>query len=150
MENRTTQGLPELELLSEFRLQYEKSQPRVTLGDPRVGSYLGSGTGTARGSLLSGKIRWDLFEARSETFCAADFRGQVDAEDGVAVEFECIGFFRRPSSNEMVWTMSGSVFFRSQHARFSSLTERPAVWEGAFDMSTHTHRYLVYRANRRT
>lgn len=124
---------------------YDRDAPRITSGDPHVGSYLGSGTGEAQGSLLRGRIRWDLFEAQGETLCAANFRGEVETEEGTTVMFDCLGFFRRPEVGQQIWTMSGSVVLRSDDQRYSNLMERPALWEGEFDMSTYTHRYRLYR-----
>jgi hypothetical protein len=133
------------EPIADFKLRYDKDTPRITSGNPRVGSYLGSGTGDAQGSLLRGKIRWDLFEAQGETLCAANFRGEVETEEGPTVKFDCLGFFRRPEARLQIWTMSGSVVFLSDDQRHSNLMERPALWEGEFDMSTYTHRYRLYR-----
>jgi hypothetical protein len=133
------------EPIADFQLQYDRDTRRITSGDPRVGSYLGSGTGEAQGNLLRGKIRWDLFEAQGETLCAANFRGEVETEDGTTVMFDCLGFFRRPEAGQEIWTMSGSVVFLSDDPRHSNLMERPALWEGEFDMSTYTHRYRLYR-----
>ena len=134
-----------LEPIADFQLRYDKDTPRITSGDPHVGSYLGSGTGEAQGSLLRGNIRWDLFEAQGETLCGANFRGEVQTEEGTIVEFDCLGFLRRPEAGQHIWTMSGSVVFLSDDQRHSNLMERPAVWEGEFDMSTYTHRYRLYR-----
>ena len=134
-----------LEPVADFQLRYDRDAPRIISGDPRVGSYIGSGTGEAKGPLLNGKIHWDLFEAEGETLCAANFRGQVETTEGTRVEFDCLGFFRRPEAGQQVWTMSGGVIFRSEDNRHSALMQRPAVWEGEFDMSQYTHRYRLYR-----
>jgi hypothetical protein len=133
------------ELIADLRLHHQKDAARITRGNPQLGRYIGSGTGEAHGPLLSGRIRWDLFEAQSETLCAADFQGRVKTEAGTTVEFECLGFFRRPETGSQIWTMSGSVIFRSNDSNYKELTERPAVWEGEFDMSTYMHRYRIYR-----
>jgi hypothetical protein len=138
-----TEWIPQL--VADFRLHYQKGAARITKGDPQLGRYVGSGTGEAGGPLVSGKIRWDLFEAQSELLCAGNFRGEVKTKAGVMVEFECLGFLRRPEAGSRVWTMSGSVIFRSDDSNYKELTERPAVWEGEFDMSTYMHRYRIYR-----
>ena len=134
-----------LEPISDFQLRYDKDAPRINSGDPRVGSYIGSGIGEAEGPLLTGKIHWDLFEAEGETLCAANFRGQVETKEGAKVEFDCLGFFRRPEAGQQIWTMSGGVIFRSEDSRYSTLVESPVVWEGEFNMSAYTHRYRLYR-----
>jgi hypothetical protein len=134
-----------LEQISEFQLRYDKDATRILSGDPHLGSYIGSGTGEATGPLLNGKIRWDLFETEGATLCAANFRGQVETTEGTRVEFDCLGYFRRPEAGQPIWTMSGGMIFRSEDSQHSKLMERPAVWEGEFDMSTYTHRYRLYR-----
>lgn len=134
-----------LEPISDFQLRYDKDAHRIISGDPRVGSYIGSWTGEAKGPLLNGKVHWHLFEAEGETLCATNFRGQVETTEGTRVEFDCLGFFRRPETGQQIWIMSGGVIFRSEDSRHNTLMERPAVWEGEFDMSAYTHRYRLYR-----
>jgi hypothetical protein len=136
---------PDLLLLAEFHLQYRKNMARVTSGDARVGAYLGSGDGVASGAVLTGRIEWDLFEAQGDTLCVANFKGMIETPDGPVIDFESLGFFRRPAQTGKIWTMSGSVTFDALDKRFKVLTERPAVWEGVFDMNTYTHHYLIYR-----
>ena len=133
------------EPISDFQLRYDKDIPRIISGDADVGSYIGSGIGEAKGPLLSGKIHWDLFEAEGETFCSANFRGQVETKEGTRVEFDCLGFFRRQEAGQQIWTMSGGVIFRSEDSHHSTLVGRPAAWEGQFDMSMYTHHYRLYR-----
>lgn len=89
---------------------------------------------------------WDLFEVQGEALCAANFRGRVETAIGVAVEFDCLGFFRRPSSDARIWSMSGSVIFLSSDPRYHALTARPAVWEGTLDIGTYRHKYRIYRS----
>jgi hypothetical protein len=134
-----------LEPISEFQLWYDKDTPQIVSGDPHLGSYIGSGTGEAKGLLLNGKIHWDLFEAEGETLCATNFRGLVETTEGTRIEFDCLGYFRRPEAGQQIWSMSGGVIFRSEDSRHSKLMERPVVWEGEFDMSAYTHRYRLYR-----
>lgn len=136
---------PRLQLLVELHLQYRKDKARVTAGAPRVGAYLGSGTGKASG-LVTGEIERDLFEAQGETVCAANFKGKITAEHGKVVNFDCLGFFRRPAETGQLWTMSGSVLFETADAGLKILTERPAIWEGIFDMTTYSHSYSIYRS----
>jgi hypothetical protein len=79
----------------------------MTPSDPYLGSYIGSGTGEAKGPLPNGKIRWDLFEAEGETLCAANFRGLVENTEGTRAKSDCLGYFG----------------FRKQGSRFGACLE---------------------------
>lgn len=146
----TVQGVqteqPRLLLLADLHLQYRNEMARVTSGDPRLGAYLGSGDGAASGAVLTGRIEWDLFEAQGDALCAANFEGRITTPNGTTVDFESLGFFRRPTDSGKIWMMSGSVTFDTPDERLKILTERPALWEGQFDMKTYRHRYLIYRS----
>ncbi|MCI0432244.1 MAG: hypothetical protein L0271_01150 [Gemmatimonadetes bacterium] len=136
-----------IETLLDVELEYRKEAPRVTPGQPRLGSYIGSGVGRAEGDDIRGEVRWDLFETRNASTCDANLRGVIETEDGGRLGFDVLGFFRRPMTGS-IWTLSGAVLFESEEPVHAALTRAPAVWEGEFDEKTYRHRYRVSRMRR--
>ena len=80
-----------------IELLYKKGKPQVLAEPGRVGDYLGSGEGRFRGERDNGQVHWDLFEKVEEIVCESNLRGLIETEDGATIQFDTLGFFRRPT-----------------------------------------------------
>jgi hypothetical protein len=78
-------------------LNYKKGKAQVLADPGRVGDYLGSGEGTIKGDRVNGKVHWDLFEKVEEIVCESNLRGLIKTGDSATIQFDSLGFFRRPT-----------------------------------------------------
>jgi hypothetical protein len=70
--------------------------------------------------------------------------GIITTDDGGEIEFDSMGFFRRPDEGEHIWQNSSGVSFESDDDRYQWLTEIMGVWDGEFDMKAYRHRYQIF------
>jgi hypothetical protein len=137
--------MSDLQLTFAFELSYKKGKPQVLPEPGRVGDYLGSGVGTIKGERISGRVHWDLFEKVAEIVCESNLRGRIETEDGATIQFDTLGFFRRPTRPEdNIWVNASAVTFHTDDARYAWLNEITGIWQGTFDMATYKHSYQVY------
>jgi hypothetical protein len=109
------------------------------------GSLMGSGIGRASGS-VGGEVRWSLYEVQSAATCELHMIGTLTHPDGSTLDFQAIGFGRRPTGGS-IWDMTASAQFQSR-AGTSALSGRVAAWVGRFDARTGRHRYAVHLPSR--
>ena len=128
-----------------IELTYKKGKARILTDPGRVGEYLGSGEGMIKGDLLNGRVHWDLFEKVEEIICESNLRGLIETEDGATIQFDTLGFFRRPTRPEdNIWVNASAVTFHTDDARYTWLNEITGIWQGTFDMAAYRHSYQVY------
>jgi hypothetical protein len=128
-----------------IELNYKKGKPQVLADPGRVGDYLGSGKGTIKGDRVNGQVQWDLFEKVEEIVCESNLRGLIETEDGATIQFDTLGFFRRPTQEgDTIWVNVSAVTFRTDDSRYAWLNEITGSWQGTFNMATYQHSYQVY------
>jgi hypothetical protein len=97
------------------------------------------------GDLLNGQVHWDLFEKVEEINCETNLRGLIETEDGATIQFDTLGFFRRPTRPEdNLWINVSAVTFHTNDPRYSWLNENTGIWQGTFDMAAYRHSYQVF------
>jgi hypothetical protein len=128
--------------LFELNLNYKKDVEPVSK-EGKVGEYLGSGDGFVRGR-INGTVHWSLYEAQSPVFCASNLFGIITTDDGGEIEFDSMGFFRRPDQGSHIWHNSSGVSFETDADQYQWLTGVMGVWEGEFDSNSYLHHYRVY------
>jgi hypothetical protein len=128
-----------------IELAYKKGKPQVLAEPGRVGDYLGSGEGTIKGDRVNGRVQWDLFEKVEEIVCESNLRGLIETEDGATIQFDTLGFFRRPTRPEdNIWMNTSAVTFHTNDPRYTWLNEIAGIWQGTFDMAAYRHSYQVF------
>jgi hypothetical protein len=128
-----------------IELAYKKGKPQVLAEPGHVGDYLGSGEGTIKGDRVNGRVQWDLFEKVEEIVCESNLRGIIETEDGATIQFDTLGFFRRPTLPEdNIWLNTSAVTFRTDDRRYTWLNKNTGIWQGTFDMAAYQHSYRVY------
>jgi hypothetical protein len=131
-----------LQPLFSVELNYKKGKSQVLDMPGRVGDYLGSGEGTVSGDKVNGRVHWGLFEKVAETICESNLRGLIETEDGAAIHFDALGFFRRPTQpDDQIWVNASAVTFHTDDGRYLWLNEVTGVWRGTFDMAAYRHNY---------
>lgn len=108
-----------LQPLFSIELTYREGKLRALDAPGRTGEYLGSGDGIVRGEGISGDVHWDLFEKVEETLCESNLRGLIKTEDGATIQFDTLGFFRRPTQPEdTTWVNASAVTFHTDDDRY--------------------------------
>ncbi|UCC53052.1 MAG: DUF3237 family protein [Anaerolineaceae bacterium] len=131
--------------LFSIELSYENGKPQILDEPGRTGDYLGSGVGTISGDKVNGSVQWDLFEKVEETICESNLRGLIETNDGATIQFDTLGFFRRPSRpDDHIWVNASAVTFHTDDPRYTWLNEITGTWQGTFDMASYQHNYEVY------
>ncbi|MBT3400423.1 MAG: hypothetical protein HOL07_04395 [Rhodospirillaceae bacterium] len=138
-----------LEKFADMELQYQGET--IWVPETKLGTYIGSGTGTVTGEALSGSVTWSLFENQAPDVC--DFTlvgtireaGGVDGEaDGSGGEqaFEILGYSEHEPDTR-TWRLSAGIRFTGVKARAAF----PAVGivTGVFDSESQAHHYELFR-----
>jgi hypothetical protein len=137
--------MTDLQLEFTLELNYKKGKPQVLADPGRVGEYLGSGEGSIKGDRVNGQVQWDLFEKVEEVVCESNLRGLIETADGAAIQFDTLGFFRRPSQEgDTIWLNVSAVTFHTDDPRYDWLNEVTGSWQGTFDMASYEHRYQIF------
>jgi hypothetical protein len=132
-----------------LELQYRSTMPRVMPSfDKSNGTYLGSGTGQAKGK-LGGTVDWDLYEDQSVAdLHRTQFVGQITTGDGSKVAFETTGYFVPRPGNAQFWDLTSAVYFsHATGSAYQELNGTIGLWEGhvhIIDPSTYRHSYTIY------
>ncbi|UCC51433.1 MAG: DUF3237 family protein [Anaerolineaceae bacterium] len=131
--------------LFSIELNYEKGKQQVLDTPGRTGEYLGSGVGTISGEKAAGSIQWDLFEKVEEIVCESNLRGLIETDDGAIIQFDTLGFFRRPTQpDNHIWINASAVTFHTDDPRYAWLNELTGSWQGTFDMASYQHSYQIF------
>ena len=122
-----------LQPLFSIELTYQEGKPRALDAPGRTGEYLGSGDGTVRGEGIRGDVHWDLFEKVEDTLCESNLRGLIDTEDGATIEFDTLGFFRRPTQpGDSIWVNASAVTFHTDDNRYDWLNGITGTRQGTY------------------
>lgn len=122
--------------LFDAELVHDPEAEPIEADDGSLFAYIGSGGGTVSGPRLDGELRWSFYEEQGELVCRARRTGVIRTKDGARIELEELGYFAREDESSPRWRFAGGVRFETEDERYGWLTERPAVLEGSFDMST--------------
>jgi hypothetical protein len=137
--------MDQLQLLFSIELIYQEAMPRALDATGRTGEYLGSGDGTIRGEQISGRVHWDLFEKVEAKGCESNLRGLIQTSDSATIQFDTLGFFRRPAQPEdHIWVNASVVTFHTHDTRYAWLSKVTGTWQGIFDMAAYRHHYQVF------
>lgn len=130
--------------LFEIELQYKPEMAPVSPATGKIGEYIGSGEGCAKGK-VRGTVHWDLFEKQEDVICESNLRGLIETQDGATILFDTLGFFRRPDKpGDQTWVNAAAVRFETADERYAWLNTLIGIWQGVFDMGTYRHQYQVY------
>ncbi len=131
------------EHLFDMKLQHKKEMTEENPESGKLGKYLGSGDGTVKGSKINGTVIWNLYENQSPTVCDANIGGTITTDDGLDIQFNCLGFFKKDDVGSK-WRMIAGAQFSTTADQYKWLNSILASWEGEFDMSTYKHNYSVF------
>lgn len=138
----------ELNVLFEMELQYQEGMQAMTAPEGKIGQYIGSGDGTAKGKKVQGRVRWDLYEAISDTRCQTNFAGVIETDDGAQIQFDARGYgMATDPSQPDEWHMVYAVQFDTAAKQYDWLNTVLALWDGQLDMKSYRHHYRVYARN---
>jgi len=129
-----------LEKYAVLELQYLGET--IWVPETKLGTYIGSGNGTMTGDLLSGDVKWSLFENEAPDVCDFTLVGTVTDSDSTEHGFEILGYSEHEPGTR-TWRLSAGI-------RFTAGLPDPAfpvvgVVTGAFHSESQTHRYDLFR-----
>ena len=136
MDEKNSNGI-----ISEIRLEYKSGLEATTLSTGRVGHYIGSGFGIAKGK-INGKVKWDLFEKNEEKLCEVNLVGIIETDDNAIINFDALGLFLKPEEGPK-WKLAAGVTFDTKDEKYLWLNQAIAIWRGSFDSGTYKHHYKV-------
>ncbi len=125
----------------EMQFQPEQAATDPTAG--RVGNYMGSGTGKARGPIIVGDIKWDLFEKSDENICETNFKGVITTEDKAEIKFDIMGLYLAPEESSHIWKLSAGVKFSTTDEKYEWINRVLGTWEGVMDETKMQARFKV-------
>lgn len=136
--------------LFDFALRYDGNAPECPPPGAKEGRLLGTGEGSAEGTLLRGKVRWSNYEhTLAPGLCRLQIPGVIQTDDGAEIQFEAHGYAMQSDSlHPNLWASAGAFLFTSQNARYSWLVKRPVAWTGEFDANTGCALYRLYTQKR--
>ena len=74
-----------------------------------------------------------------------NLRGLIETNDGATIQFDTLGFFRRPSQpDNHIWVNTSAVTFNTDDPRYAWLNEITGTWQGTFDMASYQHNYQIF------
>ena len=130
------------QLVAQLALEYQQSQQKwVPEEQPLFGKYLGSGDGSASGT-LAGRFVWDLYEDQSrDDRHPMLMRGFIE-RDGRRYPFQILGVFTREApDNPRRWLHSGTIVF--DDSQLLGTVHAP-VTGTAVQTDTWRHQYTVW------
>ena len=129
-----------LEKYADMELQYLGET--IWVPETKLGTYIGSGNGTMTGDLLSGDVKWSLFENEAPDVCDFTLVGAVTDADGTEHGFEILGYSEHEPETRS-WRLSAGIRFAAgdPDAAFPAV----GVVTGAFHSESRTHRYELFR-----
>jgi hypothetical protein len=112
------------------------------------GPQLGGGPGTISGERLNGKVAWDFYEDIGEAYCTNAIAGHIDTDDGARIDYQTRGYAKveHPDVDGDSWTMTHSVFYSTDDARYAWINGAQGLWYGEFHMGHYQHNYKAYVA----
>ncbi|MEX2557929.1 MAG: hypothetical protein WEB06_20145 [Actinomycetota bacterium] len=70
-----------------------------------------SGDGTVAGPLLTGALRWTLFERPGDLVCAMSPTLRIDTRDGAQIRADARGFATRRATDASEWRVAATLCF---------------------------------------
>lgn len=131
------------EHLFDGELQLEQGQAAMDSAAGRVGKYIGSGTGKAKGPRIVGDISWDLFEKSDGSICETNFKGVITTEDKAEIKFDVMGLYLRPEAPSPIWKLSGGVKFSTTNENYDWINKVLGTWEGVMDETKYQAQFTV-------
>tara|TARA_R110002110_G_scaffold376568_2_gene586510 strand:- start:19843 stop:20244 length:402 start_codon:yes stop_codon:yes gene_type:complete len=129
-----------LEKYADMELQYLGET--IWVPETKLGTYIGSGNGTMTGDLLSGDVKWSLFENEAPDVCDFTLVGTVTDAGGTAHDFEILGYSEHEPETRS-WRLSAGIRFAAGNA--DAAFPAVGVVTGAFHSESRTHRYELFR-----
>lgn len=128
-----------LEKFADMALTYRGES--IWVPDAKFGDYIGAGDGEITGDLLSGRVRWTLFENQAPDICDFSLVGTIIESGNTEHGFEILGYSEHEPETR-TWRLSAGI-------RFVPGVANPAfplvgVVTGAFHSDTQTHRYALF------
>ena len=115
---------------------------------PIDGKLVGGGAGKALGPLITGNLRWSLYENSTAAGCSMQLPGEIRTEDGALIQFEARGQGIVPDDKAPShWRVGGAFHFQSKDERYKWPDAVLALWDGDFDMNTGKAFYRLYIPN---
>ena len=114
------------------------------LSEEGEGRLVGSGDGDVAGPVLTGTLRWTLFERPGELVCGMSPLLRIETSDGAVIDFEGRGFAVRERAELSQWRVAATLLFNTDDPRYAWLDGVLGFWEGEFDAGEHTARYRAY------
>lgn len=136
-----------IEHLFDAELQHTGDVEMSPMG-PKDGELVGGGEGEALGPVVTGKLRWSLYENTTPLGCSMQLPGEITTDDGALIQFEARGQAMVPN-DEMPshWRVGGAFRFQTKDQRYLWLNTVLALWLGDFDMNTGRALYRLYIPN---
>lgn len=80
---------------------------------PKDGELAGGGEGKALGPVVTGKLRWSLYEKTTPLGCSMQLPGEITTDDGALIQFEARGQAMVPNDKAPAhWRVGGAFRFR--------------------------------------
>lgn len=115
--------------------------PLQTEGD---GALIGSGKGVVTGPVVSGTLRWTLFEHPGTLVCAMNPVLVLDTQDGASIRIDGRGYARRDSESSSVWRVAATLQFETDDGDYAWLEGALGFWEGEFVAHEGRASYRAY------
>lgn len=134
---------------ADMKLQYQGET--IWVPETKLGTYIGSGDGTVTGDVLSGSVKWSLFENQAPDVCDFTLVGTITAAvgmggdtDGNGVEhaFEILGYSEHEPDTR-TWRLSAGIRFTG--AKGGTAFPVVGVVTGEFNSDSQTHHYELFR-----
>lgn len=133
-----------LEKFADMTLQYRGES--IWVPDTKFGDYIGAGDGQMTGELLSGRVKWTLFENQAPDICDFTLVGTITDADGTEHGFEILGYSEHEPDTR-AWRLSAGIRFTPPENDGAPDPAYPVVGvvTGAFHSETQAHHYEIFR-----